>query len=301
MTNIRRPGLPDYLLLLALGIAWGSAFTFIKTAGNYISPLVLATLRVAIGAILLGGLAFLRGYSWPKNLGTWGRLLFLGMAGNAVPFFLIAWGEQRIQSGLAAIIMGMIPLLVLVLAHFITPDEKWNNRQAFAVALGFGGIIILMGWEALQGLGENVIGQLAVFGGALSYSLYGINSKKLPPLAPEVAVAGILLMASLVLLPISIFLGEFSSITWDWHWVGDILWLGVICTAGGNLMFLKLLRRTSVNFSALNNYLVPVVGLLGGAISLGERPGWNALLALVMILTGLAIPRLNLFRRASPL
>ncbi|HEX2580458.1 MAG TPA: DMT family transporter [Dongiaceae bacterium] len=290
-------GVWDYGLLCLLSVVWGSAFVFIKVAGESIDPLMLATLRVAIGGAALALLALVRGRAWPRKLATWGRLFFLGIVGNALPFMLVAWGERYVESALAAIIMGLIPLGVLVIAHFTTHDEKWRPSQALAVALGFAGIVTMVGWDALGGLGSNVFGQCVILGAACSYSFYGVTSKKLEPVAPEVGVAGMLLMASLVMIPLTLVFSGGAAV--EWRWVGPMLWLGIVCTGGGNLLFLMLLRRTGANFVSLNNYLVPLVGLIGGAVALGERPGPNALLALTLILAGLALPRLRLFQRPA--
>ena len=136
MSSLRLPGWIDYLLLALLAIAWGAAYTFIKITVGYISPILLVALRILLGAAFLCALALSRGYQWPKGWRIWGQLMLLGLLGNVVPFFLIAWGEQHIDSGLAAILAGTIPLMVMVMAHFATKDEKMAWFTSFGGSVG---------------------------------------------------------------------------------------------------------------------------------------------------------------------
>ncbi|MET1026669.1 MAG: DMT family transporter [Dongiaceae bacterium] len=297
-SSIRHPGPAEFGLLLLLGLFWGSSFIAIKIAvENGLPPMTLATYRIAIGAAVLCGLAIAKGQAWPRGRRLWSRLVFLGVIGNSLPFFLIGWGEQYTPSNLAAILMAVIPIFVVILAHLMTPDEKLTFGKGFGVVLAMIGVIVLVGVDALRefgavgGIGASVIGQLAILGGTVSYSLYGVHTRRLPPMGPEMTVGTILLMALVVMLPV-----------WLWHdrpWqvahtaptLLAVLWLGVISTAIGNLLFFVILRRAGAGFAAFNNYLVPLMGIGWGYLWLGETPGWNAVAALLLILSGLAAAR----------
>ena len=289
---IRHPQFADFALLCFLAFLWGSSFLAIKIAVDEgLPPMSLATYRIAIGAVVLCGLACVKGQAWPRGGGLWRRLVFLGIVGNSLPFFLIGWGEQYTPSNLAAILMAIIPICVVILAHQMTPDEKLTFGKSEGVGMALVGVVVLVGVDALKGIGQSVLGQLAILGATISYSVYGVTTRRLPSMGPEMTVGTILLMGFLTLLPVWLV----HDRPWEIHHTRPailvVFWLGLISTACGNLLFFLIMRRVGVGFAAFNNYLVPVMGIGWGFFWLGEKPGWNALLALVMILAGLAATR----------
>src|SRR5512147_678466 len=197
---IRSPGPQDIALLFVLALTWGSSFLFIKRAVDTLPPLSLAVGRITIGAAMLLTIALVKGQSAPRGSGLLGRMMILGIIGNSLPFFLIAWGEQFTPSNLAAILMATIPSFVVVLAHFFTHDEPLTLGKVLGCLLGFAGVIVIVGIDALNGLGSVVIGQIAILCGALSYSFYGIHARRLPPLGSEMLVGTILLAGLLPLI-----------------------------------------------------------------------------------------------------
>lgn len=295
ISTLRQPGPGDFALLLLLALTWGSSFLFIKQAVETLPPMSLAVGRITIGAGLLLIISFAKGQAVPRGLGLWGRMVFLGVIGNSLPFFLIGWGEQYTPSNLAAILMATIPSFVIVLAHFFTHDEPMTLGKALGCILGFAGVIALVGIDALRGLGDVVIGQIVILCGAFSYSLYGIQAKRLPPLGSEMLVGMILVAGLIPLVPVWLIhdrpwelTGALAPDAKAWF---SIAWLGLLSTGGGNLLFFLLLRRVGAGFGSFNNYLVPLMGVGWGFFLAGERPSWNALVALVLILTGLACAR----------
>ncbi len=134
-STLRPPGAADFGLLLLLALTWGSSFYFIKEAVETLPPLSLAVGRIAIGAAMLLLIARAKGQALPRDLGLLGRMMFLGIIGNSLPFFLIAWGEQYTPSNLAAILMATIPSFVIVLAHFFTHDEPMTLGKALGCLL----------------------------------------------------------------------------------------------------------------------------------------------------------------------
>ncbi len=299
----RHPGLADYGLLFGLSLLWGSSFYAIKVAVEHgMPPMTLASLRVGIGAVVLLTFARLLGQRPPTFRGRqgkrlWLHILILGVIGNSLPFFLIASGEQTTTSQLAGILMATIPIMVVILAHFFTQDERLSLVRFLGVALGFAGMVVLVGVDALRGLGDQVMGQMLIIGGCISYSLYGVNAKRLPKLPPQMLIGVILAAGFVAMLPFWLIIDRPWTLDWDWHAVLAALWLGIFATGGGNLLYYVLMRRVAVGFASLNNYLVPVLALGWGYFLLGEQPHLNALVALVLILLGLALPRLVAARR----
>ena len=303
--EVRHPGLADYGLLFGLSLLWGSSFYAIKVAVEHgMPPMTLASLRVGIGAVTLLLVSRLLGQNPPAVGGRqgkrlWLRIVMLGVIGNSLPFFLIASGEETTTSQLAGILMATIPIMVVILAHFFTRDERLSFVRFAGVALGFAGMIVLVGVDALRGLGEQVVGQLLIIGGCVSYSLYGVNAKRLPKLPPHILIGVILAAGFFAMLPFWLVIDRPWALVWDWRAVVAALWLGVAATGGGNLLYYVLMRRVAVGFASLNNYLVPVLALGWGYFLLGEQPHLNALLALALILAGLALPRVAALRSRS--
>lgn len=301
--TLHHPGIFEFCLLILLGLVWGSSFLFIKIAvENGVPPLTLAALRILIGAVALLVAARLRGQAFPTfkatsskpgGLAVWARLAFLGIIGNSLPFFLIGWGEQFTTSQLAAILMATIPLLVLILAHHMTHDEKLSAPKIVGVLCGFAGVVILVGVDALNGLGAQVIGQLAILGGCLSYSYYGVNARRLPQMGSEMTVGIILTLGFITMAPLWLIIDRPWELTPSSDAVFAVIWLGLLATAFGNWLFFTLMRRSGASFASNNNFLVPIMGLGWGYFGYGEVPGMNAVGALLLILIGLALPRLT--------
>ncbi len=202
---IRHPTLFDYLHLAGLSLIWGSSFLGIKIADDHgVPPLTVAAFRIGLGAALLLTIARLRGQTWPPlrtptDARFWSRLLFLGVVGNSLPFFLISWGEQTTTSQLAGILMEIIPMLVVILAHFFTHDERLGFMKIAGVALGLPAWSCWSAADALRGLGAQLLGQVLIIGGCISYSLYGVTARHLPRLAPDLLI-GVILFAGFVAL-----------------------------------------------------------------------------------------------------
>ncbi|HVZ02865.1 MAG TPA: DMT family transporter [Dongiaceae bacterium] len=298
-SEIRHPTLADYLALARLSLIWGSSFLAIKIAVEHgVPPLTVAAFRIGLGAAMLLTIAGVRKQAWPAlstrgDAALWLRILLLGVVGNSLPFFLISWGEQTTTSQLAGILMAIIPLLVVILAHFFTHDERLSATRLIGVALGFGGVVVLVGIDALRGLGEQVFGQTLIIGGCVSYSLYGVGARHLPRLAPDLLIGVILLAGFVAILPFWLLIDRPWTLAWDWQGVMAVAWLGLIATGTGNLLYFMLLRKAGAGFASNNNYLVPLLALVYGYFVLGEQPHLNAVAALVLILVGLAVQRMG--------
>ena len=197
--------LAHWLLLFALVAMWGSAFMMTGIAVRGFTPATLVAIRLVIAAGLLGGLVLLSGRRFPASRRFWLFGLAISLAGNCVPFWLISFGQQRIDSSLAGILMGLMPLTTMVLAHFFVRGERLNLIKAAGFMLGFAGLVVLIGPTALlqlQGEGGDLWYQLAVLAGAVCYAINAILARHRPPADPLVAAAGVMIVGSLVMLPI---------------------------------------------------------------------------------------------------
>jgi len=178
---------------------WGTSFLFTDISVAGVPAATVVAGRVVIAAGLLTGCVVATRRPWPRGSRIWLHFLALGIIGNALPFFLISWGQERIESGVAGLLMGVMPLATVVLAHFLVLNERITQARASGFLLGFAGVALLMGPDAMRGIGgdsNDVLRQIAVLGGALCYAVNTILAKKLPPLDPIVAAAGTMLTGS---------------------------------------------------------------------------------------------------------
>ena len=285
------PTLRDYLALLALGAVWGGNFLLIKIGVATIPATSFAVLRLIIAAAVIAGLAVRAGESFVFPQKSWGAILLASISGNALPFILIGWGQQRVDAGIAAICMGVMPLATILLAHAFTFDEKLTVRKLIGVLFGFAGLIVLIGPKSLMGLGTQAVAEIAICLGAVCYGVNALATKALRGL-PLIAVAAVTFALSAIIdLPF--------AIAWDHPWDLRPSWqsllatfvLAALPTGLGTLGMFDLIRRLGVSFFSQINFIVPVFGVLWGTLLLGETPPVNALAALGLILAGIAVTR----------
>ena len=280
-----------WLVLLCLVFLWGSSYLMVEVALQAWAPVEIAGLRIVLAAIVLTVVVGLRREHFPRDRRTWGLLLLIALVGNGIPFSLISWGQQHIESGLAGILAASTPLFVLLLAHCMLPDERLRRNQLAAFLLGFAGIVVLMGPDSLAALGgsaERLWAQLAILAAGFCYAMATIIGRRLAPASPVVTSAGVMLMASMVMLPlISGSVDELPSVP-----VSSVLaiaFLGVLGTGLASILYFHLLAQTGARFTSLLNYLVPVWAMGLGAMILGEQLSINAWIAMILILSGLVL------------
>ena len=288
----------DIGLLVVLAVMWSTSFTAIKVGAAVIPPTTFAMVRVAVGALVLLAVLKLKGGSLPKTPRLWWSFFLIGCFGNAFPFPLINWGEQEIPSGLAAIMVASMPLAALILGRIFS-DELLNARRLFGVLVGFSGVVVLIGPENLLALGDHVLRQLAVMAAAVCYAIAGILVRKLPSAKPLEHGTGVLIASTAVLLPASLFADQPWTVDYTPHAMAATVYLGVFPTALATLLLITVISSRGVTFLALNNYFIPMMGVLWGYLFLDEVVSANALVALALILVGVGIAGLGPATRAD--
>lgn len=294
MTNTDAPILKDYALLILLASIWGASFLFIKIAIDSIPPLTITAGRICLAAIILYTAMRFAGQQRPSGVKIW--LLIAGSAffGNVLPFTLISWGEHSVDSGLAAILMAIMPLSTLILAHYFTDDEPLTKRKVAGLIVGFTGIVILIGPAALQSLGTELIAQLAIGLGAVCYSISSMFNKRLNLIPGRTLAAWVMIVSAAMILPASLIVDQPWTLSPEPKSIAAVIILGIFPTALAMLILLKIIREHGASFLSMNNYMVPVFGVIWGAIFLAERPSPESAIALVLILAGIAITRAKL-------
>ena len=286
---MRHP-LSHWLLLLALVAMWGSSFLLTKVAVSSLAPAQVVSGRLVLAAGVLLVLALLMGRGFPRGGSAWSYLGLMAVVGNVLPFTLISWGQQRVDSGLAGILMAVMPLTTMVLAHFFIDGERMRRHRILGFTVGFVGIVVLVGPQALVqlgGSGEILVAQLAILGGALAYAVNTILARRRPQTDVWVTSASVLGFAAVLSLPMSVPLGLPAEMPGGA--LLTVATLGLVSTAAATVGYFKLITLAGPTFLSQINYLIPLWAVLMGMVFLGERPDWNALVALVLILAGIGL------------
>jgi drug/metabolite transporter (DMT)-like permease len=273
----------EVVLLLTLASIWGASFLFIKLGVDEVEPAVVVLGRLVVGVAVLVPVVLLRG-AIPGLRAMWIPCVVLGALNNAVPYWLIAFAETRIDSGLAAVIQAAAPILTVVLATRIDPSQRVRGLRLVGVAVGFVGVALLVGVQE----GSQLVGALAVLGTATCYAvsvLYaGRTVRSFPPL--EVAI-GQLGVGMLLALPFG--LAQLPSEAPPAKAVAAIVALGALSTGVAYLLYFTLIARAGASRAILVTYLVPAFALVYGTVFLDEPVTLSALAGLVLILGGTAL------------
>lgn len=287
--------LKNFLLLVLLAALWGPSFLFIKVAVEDIPPMTLVLGRVAIGAVVLLFFLRLQGSKLPKWGPVWRHIAVVGLIHNAIPFVLFSWGEQYIDSALAAILNGTVPFFTIMLAHFFAENDRITPVKIVGLIIGFAGMILL----ALPSFGDGVEGTswgvLAITAASFLYGVAIVYTRNnLRGLQPLAAPTGQMIMATLYLLPLALLFDRPFSIPMpSLAAVGSMLALGVLGTAAAFTVYYKLLERADASYVSMTTYMIPVFGVILGAIVLNEAItpervfGCGLILLGVMVVNGL--------------
>ena len=290
-----------------LALIWGSSFLFIRIGVEQLPPFQLVFIRTAIAAVGLNIVVLARGKRLPTDWRSIADLLFLGIVNTVLPFAFITWGETQIESGLASVLQGTAALFTLLVAHFAFADERITLRKIIGLVIGFLGVVVLASRSTAEA-GSNtdstlhVLGQLAIVVASFCYALGGTFSRKAMQnrLDPFVVAAGAMTVAAITT-GIIAYAGPVVGVTppiglnqLEPRVLGAVLALGFVNTFGAYLIFYPLIAALGAARTSMVTYIIPVVGLVLGAIFLGELLDVRLIIGAVMILGSIAIVNLNL-------
>jgi drug/metabolite transporter (DMT)-like permease len=296
----------EWTFLIVLSVIWGGSFLFVGIAVAELPTFTIVLLRVAIAALALHLALRIWRIPLPGDATAWAAFFGMGVLNNVIPFSLIAWGMTHIASGLASILNATTPLFTVLLAHALTRDERLTRARLAGVIIGFAGVVVLIGPEALQGLGDDVLAQVAVLGAACSYGFAGIfgrrfNRMGIPPLA---TATGQVTASSILLLPIALFIDR----PWTLAMPGVTVWaaiigLALLSTALAYALFFRILAGAGAVNLSLATFLIPISAILMGVVVLNETLHATDLLGMALIGCGLVaidgrLPALFAARRA---
>ena len=293
-----------WALILCLSALWGGSYFFAGIAVAELPPLTIVTLRVGIAALLLLFLRPLLGVALPTGRTVWLAFFAMGLLNNAIPFSLIVWGQTQIASGLAAIMNATTPLFAVLVAHALTDNEKLTPAKALGLAIGFAGVVVLIGAGAFTGVGfASAPALVACAGAALSYAFAGVFGRRFARrgLAPMQIATGQLVCSSLVLLPIALAAeAPWSLSIPSAKTVAAIVGLAAFSTAFAYILYFRILALAGAVNLLLVTFLIPPFAIFLGVVVLGERLAVSDVVGLALILTGLAcIDGRYIFRHQS--
>lgn len=281
-------GAREWLLIGALSVLWGGSFFFVEVALESLPPLTVVLMRVGLAALALLIVMRARGIAVPREPGLLAGFAVMGALNNVVPFSLIVWGQVHIDSGLASILNATTPLFTVLLAHLLTADEKLTPQRLAGVALGLGGVVVLIGPAALAGLGVAGWAQLAVLGAAVSYACAGIYGRRFRALPAIVPAAGMLSASAIMALPLALIVDRPWTLGPNALSLGATAALALLSTALAYLIYFRVLAVAGATNLLLVTFLIPVSAILLGALVLGERLEWTAFAGMALIFAGLA-------------
>ncbi|PRD41046.1 EamA family transporter [Phyllobacterium phragmitis] len=281
----------EWSLLLVLSFLWGGSFFFVGVAVKELPPLTIVVLRVALAALMLHFVIRIMGMHLPRTREAWFAFFGMGLLNNAIPFGLIVWGQTHIASGVASILNATTPLFTVIVAHYLTADEKMSGGRLFGVMAGFTGVAIMIGGTALDALGIGVVAQLGILVAALSYAFAGVFGRRFRKMgiAPLATATGQVTASSLMLLPLMLIIDRPWTLSWpSANVVAAVTGLALLSTALAYILYFRILATAGATNLALVTFLIPASAILLGVLVLGEKLQSRHAVGLGLIAIGLA-------------
>jgi len=281
----------EWGMLVALSLLWGGSFFFIGIAVKELPPVTIVTLRVSMAAVALLIVCRIMGLHLPRQWAVWRAFFGMGLLNNIIPFCLIVWGQTHIASGLASILNATTPLFTVIVAHFLTADEKMTGNKLAGVLIGFVGVATMIGPAAFGGAVSSLWGQIAILGAAISYSFAGIFGRRFKAMGvpPLMTATGQISSSTLMLIPAALLIDKPWTLampslgTW-----GALIGIALLSTALAYLIFFRILATAGATNLALVTFLIPVSAILLGSLILGEQLEIKHFAGMAMIAAGLA-------------
>lgn len=289
MKNIGKTQPTEILLLIVLAVLWGSSFTFIKIAVETVPPATIVAGRLVLGAALLLLIAKIKGLVFPTDIKVWGALFVQGLLQSALPFTLISWGEQFIDSGLAGLLNATPPIFAFIITVFILRQSEASLRKFIGVCIGFIGVLVTLGPDILSNSSDSIWGQAAIVGASICYAFAAIYARRFSNQPAIMTAACSMTMAALIMVPISLVIDEPWAVDASLDAFVSIAVLGVFSTAIAMILYFRLVKTLGAVGVTSGGYLRAGFSVLFGVMFLGELLTTSLLLGLGLILLSVAI------------
>lgn len=276
--------------LSLLALIWGGSFFSIAVALREIGPLTVVAHRTFWAALILLAAMRIMGLRLPRDRATWAGFALMGLLNNVIPFGLMAWGTQHMETGLVSIFNATAAIFGAVVAALALPEERLTARRVAGLALGFGGVVAIIGADAAQGFDIRSAAQGAVALGALSYAVASVFARaRLRHVAPQAAATGMLVCSAAMSLPLAVAAEGWPTLALRPETWGAVAWFTAAGTAGAYLLYYRVLGMAGAGNLQLVTLMIPPISIGLGAAFLGERLGWEAGLGFALVAAGLAV------------
>jgi drug/metabolite transporter (DMT)-like permease len=279
-----------WIVFLLLGAIWSSSFMWIKIAVQDIDPMMLVAFRALFGLAFGIVVMFIQHVSGPRSFRTWWPLLLLGITNIAIPFFLISWGEQTIDSAVASVLDATVPLFTILLAHFLLRDDKMTWPKVLGLLIGFAGVVVLMSRDLANASTSSLLGQAAVILASVFYAGSSVLARRTTEDTPGILRSAGPLVSATAIMWLATFLFDRPvempqlGITWV-----ALLWLGVIGSGLAFVMAYYLIHEIGPTRTTMVTYLFPLGGVILGVIFLHEQLSWQLIAGALLIVSSLAV------------
>lgn len=279
-----------WALLLLLAFIWGGSFVFAKVAVAEIPPFTLVLLRVGLAAATLWLVCLATGVPMPRTLAAWGAYMVMGLLNNVIAFSLIFTGQQEIGASLASILNGSMPFFTVLIAGILLADEKFSTRKFIGIAIGFAGVVLIIGPRHLLGLGDHLLSELMLVGAAVSYAFASVWGRRFAGENPMATATGQLTMSTLMMIPIASLVDQPWTLPMpSLATLGSVIALAVVCTAFAYVLFFRILDMAGATNVSLVTMLVPVSATLLAVPLLDERLELLTIVGFAIITLGLLV------------
>jgi drug/metabolite transporter (DMT)-like permease len=281
----------EWLALILLSVLWGGSFFFAAVQLTALPPLTIVLARVGLAALIMNVLLKVLGKKMPGTWFAWRAFFGMGLLNNAIPFCLVVWGQSHIASGLAAILNATTPISTVIVAHFLTEDEKITGKRLLGVGSGFFGVVILIGPDSLKGMETNILAQVAVLAAAVSYAFAGVYGRRFKSMGidPILTATGQVTASAALLFPMAMLADHPWTLpipalsVWE-----AIIGSAVLSTALGYVLYFRILATAGATNLLLVTFLIPVSAIIMGVFGLGEHLDPRHFAGLAFIGAGLA-------------
>ena len=297
----------EWALLVVLSILWGSTFLFITVAARELPPLSIAAVKVTLAAVALLGVMRQQGARLPAEGSTWWAFAVMALFNDAGPFILIAFASPYVPTGLASVLIATSPLFTVVLAHWLTEDEKMTGRHVAGTLTGFAGLATMLGGGTVGFSPGAILGQLACLAASLGYAYASVYGRRFTALRlhPMATAAGQLGSSAVVLIPVALLVDHPWTLPGlSWPAIGALLGLGLLTGALAYSIFFRILATAGATNVVLVTFMSPITAILIGLVVLGEHLGRQQMVGMALIGVGIALldgrPLAAVMRRVRP-
>jgi drug/metabolite transporter (DMT)-like permease len=288
---IARPTRTDWLLLLALGFMWGTSYVWIKVGVQTLPTFTLIASRLGIGLTVLATVVFAAREPLPRDRKIYGHLLVMAIVNIVLPFALITTAERSVDSALAAILNGAVPLFVIVFAALFLPDEPITVNRLVGLVVGYAGVVVLVSRSLGQAFsGSSFAGELALLASTALYGMGAVYARRnVQGLRPMIPALFQVCFAFVIVSVIAILFERPAEVRWRVDAVAAVVWLGILGSGLAYLVNFRLLKRIGATRTSLVAYLLPVVGIIAGALAFREAVDARVAIGTLLVIGGVAL------------